>query len=462
MSVVTAIVRAPRKVFYGWWIVLAAAAMNVYGAGVWSYGFPLFFPKIIAEFGWTRAATAGAFAFSRVEGGLEGPIIGYLVDRFGPRILAMIGATIAGIGFMAMSSVNSLSVGGIEVSALVVFYLVFAVLIPVGYNTGFGHTAQPAIANWFIRKRSRAFAFWSLGAGASGITVAVLGWAIESFGWRQSAFMVGLGMFVIVIPLCLVLRHKPEQYGMLPDGEKPGEALAVTVGAGAGAAEQSAPVPAHVRGGATTKLLFGEYDFSVREALATPAFWFLLLGSAARSITMTAIVIHQVVYLEDVGFSFDVAKNTAATMVLFSLIGRFSFGWLGDFYEKRYVLMTTIGLQLLGIVILDRVNTLAQVLAYVAIYSIGYGGAIPVWTALRGEYFGRRYFATIGGVIQFLLMPATVTGPIFAGLVFDRTKSYHWAFMSFVVCLAFSVGFIFLAKRPKPPMREDAVQPLTY
>ena len=261
MSFVTAIGGAPKRVFYGWWIVLAAAAMNVYGAGVWSYGFPLFFPKIIAEFGWGRAATAGAFAFSRVEGGLEGPIIGYLVDRFGPRILAMIGATIAGIGFMAMSSVNSLSVGGIEVSALVVFYLVFAVLIPVGYNTGFGHTAQPAIANWFIRKRSRAFAFWSLGAGASGITVAVLGWAIESFGWRQSAFMVGLGMFVIVIPLCLVLRHKPEQYGMLPDGEKPGEALAVTVGAGAGAAEQSALVPAHVRGAAATKLLFGEYDF---------------------------------------------------------------------------------------------------------------------------------------------------------------------------------------------------------
>lgn len=453
-EVLRAVIRAPKKVFYGWWIVLAAATMNVYGAGVWFYGFPVFFPKILAEFGWSRALTAGAFSLSRVEGGLEAPIIGYLVDRYGPRRLAMVGATVAGIGFITMSQINSVSIGSFQISALIVFYMVFAGLISVGYNTGFSHAAQPAIANWFIKKRSRAFAFWSLGAGFSGATVATLGWLIETIGWRSSAFWVGIGMFVFILPLAMVLRRKPEDYGQYPDGIKPDDTQDVGVATAAVSAPSSNGAShdtLHDRPRSGAKIEFPEYDFTVRQALATSGFWFLLLGSATRSVAMTSVVIHQVAYLEDVGFSFDVAKNVAAGTVFFSLIGRFSFGWLGDYFDKRHILIVSIALQVLGLIILDGVKNMTQIWAYVAVYSIGYGGAIPVWTAMRGEYFGRKYFATIGGIIQFLLMPAAVLGPIFAGLIFDLTKSYHWAFVSFIFSLMLSMVFIYFARRPKPP-----------
>src|SRR3989304_6239257 len=154
MSIIRAIVGAPKKVFYGWWIVLAAAAMNTYGSGVWFYGFPVFFPRIVEEFKWSRAATAGAFSISRVEGGLEGPIVGYLVDRFGPRKLALCGAAVAGFGFFLMSRINSFSVGPLSVSALVAFYLLYGGILSVGYNTGFGSATLAPIANWFARRRA--------------------------------------------------------------------------------------------------------------------------------------------------------------------------------------------------------------------------------------------------------------------------------------------------------------------
>ena len=213
--------RKKPKIFYGWYIVLAAAAINVYGAGVWFYGFPIFYKVLIDEFGWARATGALVVSLSRVEGGLEAPIVGWFVDKFGPRAMAVIGAIIFGIGYLLMSLVSDFSVGPIQISALVVFILLYAGIMSIGYNTGFSHASMAAVNGWFIKKRSRAFAIFSLGAGASGITVFVLGLAMQNFGWRSAAIMAGIGIFIFVVPMSLLLRHKPEEYGYLPDGEDP-------------------------------------------------------------------------------------------------------------------------------------------------------------------------------------------------------------------------------------------------
>ncbi|MDP6494456.1 MAG: hypothetical protein QGI09_03340, partial [Dehalococcoidia bacterium] len=151
-------------IFYGWYVVAAAAAINVYGAGVWFYGFPIFFKVLLDEFGWSAAAGAAVISLSRLEGGLEGPIIGWAVDKFGPRKMAIIGAVIAGTGFLFMSQVTSLDIGPVHISAFIVFVLLYAGWMSIGYNTGFGHASQAAVNAWFIKKRSRAFAVFSLGA----------------------------------------------------------------------------------------------------------------------------------------------------------------------------------------------------------------------------------------------------------------------------------------------------------
>ena len=453
VGTVTGVRRRPR-IFYGWYIVAAAAAMMVYSSGVWFYGFPIFYKALLSEFGWSRATGAAVISLARLEGGLEGPIIGWLVDKFGPRTLAIIGAVIFGIGFILMSMVQGFSIGPIHFSALVVFIFLYAGVMSVGRNTGFGHAAMAAINAWFIKKRSRAFALYSLGAGGSGATVFVLAWAVNNFGWRPAAFLGGLGIFVICIPLALVLRHKPEQYGYLPDGDEPGEESVSTNGNQPLASQvvsEDRP-PREGRGGRSSeKVAWPEYDFSVKETIATLAFWMLILGFGARSISMTSIVVHEVAYLTDIGIPLTQAGAALGGMVFISMIGRFGFGVLGDYVDKRYLFIATYLMQAVGIFILDNVTGMATVWVFVVIYGIAYGGAIPLSFSIVGEYFGRKNYATIRGYMQFFLIPATLVGPIYAGLVFDITDSYHIAFMSFIVSLMAGIVFIYFARRPRLP-----------
>ena len=462
---VLAITKKRPKIFFGWYVVFAAAAINTYGAGVWFYGFPIFFKALLDEFAWTAAAGAAIISLSRLEGGVEGPIIGWLVDRYGPRRLAIIGAAIAGLGFMVMSRVASFSIGPIHVSAFVAFALLYAGWISIGYNTGFGHASMAAVNSWFIKKRSRAFAIFSLGAGASGFTVFLLGWVVDSYGWRTAAFLAGVGIFVIVVPLSLLLRHKPEQYGYLPDGEDPNakdtapleDNLAYVDGV-----PQSVTRTDGARGPSSAKVQWAEYDFSIKESLLTFAFWMLVVGSAARAVAMTSIVVHEVIYLTDVrDIPLIQASAALGAMVAVSLAGRLGFGLLGDFVDKRYVLIVTYLLQALGIYILSGVTSMSQVWLFVVVYGIAYGGAIPVFMAIVGEYFGRRYYATIRGFLQLFLVPATVVGPIYAGWIYDTTDSYQTAFTSFIIVLLVGTAFVFLARRPRPPVATAPEEALT-
>ena len=442
--------RRRRGLFHGWYVVAAAAGINVYGAGVWFYGFPIFFKVLLDEFGWTAAAGAAVISLSRLEGGLEGPIIGWAVDKFGPRRMAIIGAVIAGTGFFLMSAVAPVSFGPINLSAFVVFVLLYAGWMSIGYNTGFGHASQAAVNAWFVRKRSRAFAVFSLGAGGSGLTVFALGWIVNDFGWRTAALLAGVGIFVIVIPLSMMLRHKPEQYGYLPDGDEPalpGETQPQVAEAaetdGAGNGRQAL---------ASVKSWAADQDFSVRQALISVAFWMLVLGTTARAVAMTSVVIHEVNYLTNVrAIPLVQAGAALGAMVTVSLVGRLGFGVLGDYVEKRYVLIVCTLLQALGIFILANASNLLLVWLFVVVYGIAYGGAIPVFMAIVGEYFGRKNFAAIRGWMQLFHIPATVLGPIYAGWIYDTTDSYQIAFMSFMVALILGTAFLFIARRPPRP-----------
>ena len=236
--------------------------------------------------------------------------------------MAVIGAVITGFGFMAMSSVASFQVGPVHISALVAFGLLYAGWMSIGYNTGFGHASMASVNAWFIRRRSRAFSIFSLGAGGSGLTVFALGYMVNAYGWRATAFLAGIGIFAIIIPLSMLLRHKPEQYGYLPDGDDPHEA---TLNASTAATGQ-------VRRG-SMKVEWSEYDFSVKEALSTRAFWMLIMGTGARSFAMTSVVVHLIVYLTAVrDIPLVEASGALGLMVTISLIG----AWVSGCWETTW------------------------------------------------------------------------------------------------------------------------------
>ncbi|MBI2908303.1 MAG: MFS transporter [Chloroflexi bacterium] len=417
--------KSTGRIFYGWWVLLAGIGINTFGAGAYQHGFGVFFKPIVEEFGWTRAATSAAFSMSSLEGGLEGPVIGPLIDKFGPRKVMIVGITLLSLGLVALSQVNS----------LLTFYAVYVLLIAIGFNTGFHWAAQVAVANWFIRKRGAAFGLLGSAQGLGGSVMApTLAWMVVQLGWRGSVIALGLILFLFCIPLALLVKHKPEEDGCLPDGDSP----VVTVGTG------STP----------TKVTSGTEDayFTLMEALRTRVWWQFALGFTLRSLATGAVLVHQIPLLTDLGFDPQVAANSVGLLALMSMPGKIVLGFLADRFSKRYLLCTAYILQAAAIVLLLRAQTTEELFLFAFLYGIGWGAG-PVMTSIRGEYFGRRYFGTISGCNQAIVMLGHVVGPVFAGWAFDVTRSYDAALIIFVGTLLAGAAILFFARQPEPPKR---------
>lgn len=424
-----------RTVFYGWWVVLAGTLLYGLGVGSIFYGFNTFFVPMVSEFGWSRAITSGAFSMSRFEGGLSGPLVGWLIDRFGVRKLALIGVTLAGAGFIALTLVSQ------DVWTL---YVIFGLLISVGFDTGFARACTAAAAKWFIRKRSRAISFITIGGGVGGAAIVpLLGWLIAHYGWRTAAVVVGIMIVALGIPMAYFLRNNPEERGLQPDGV-----------AGPAKDEEGAN-GAQVRPGSEDASSSGvrDVDFTVRQALKTKAYWTYVGVMVLRASILSSMVIHQMPHLVDMGIDFQLAASILGTMVLMSIPGRFTFGWLGDKWDKRGLLLTASLLQAAGILIFIHATTVWMVYLFVVVFGVGYGGAIPLAHALRADLFGRRIFATLAGITMTMTMVSTVTAPILLGYLYDVTQSYTVGFYVLAgVILVAGFGFL-LIKYPQLPGR---------
>jgi len=431
--------RRREEGFFGWWILSIASIINGYGAGVNFYGFSVFFNPMREEFGWSRAATAGVFSLSRLEGAPLGPIIGWLIDKVGSRSMMVVGLAITGAGFMSMYFIQSLWM----------FYLIYGVFIATGFSMGFFQAPQAMVANWFLRRRSRALAYLAIGAGIGGaVMVPVMGQFMGVVGWRWTAVSVGALMWVGGIPLALTVRHTPEEMGQVPDGPQ------------AVSAPRAKDNPSSATTAARAEDVdFEEVSFTVGQAVRTSSFWMLLLAMAFRSSILSSIVVHQIAHLEDIGIARHTAESALGFMILLSIPGRALFGWMGDRFRKQYLLAVSSVLQGIGIFILANATGLAYVWPFLLIYGLGYGGAIPLTQALRADLFGRKAFATIGGIIMPATTVGAVLGPIFAGYMYDVTGSYRIAFYTFVVLILLSGLTFLLVRPPKPPVAKAAYAP---
>ncbi|MFC1885752.1 MFS transporter, partial [Thermodesulfobacteriota bacterium] len=190
-----------KKIFYGWWIVYASTILSFFAGGAFLYGFTTFFNPIRSAFGWSAAVTSIAFMLQRLELGIMGPIAGILVDRVGPRKLMIFGWIMIGLGYCSMSRINSLW-----------SFYVTSLMIATGMSFGEYLVVNTTIAQWFTRLRSRALTVVFAGFGACGVIAPFLAMSINRYGWRDSLTIVGITMWIIGIPLCMVMRHKPSQY----------------------------------------------------------------------------------------------------------------------------------------------------------------------------------------------------------------------------------------------------------
>ena len=411
------------KIFYGWWIIIASSIVTTYNGGVLYYGFTAFFNPILNEFGWSRAATSLAFSLQRLEGGIAAPIVGYLIDRLGPRKMSLFAVTVFGTGFILLSKVNS----------LLGFYIAF-IIISIGHSSGFYSVGATVVANWFVRKRGKAMGLVTGGVGLAGTLVPVLVWLIDTYGWRKSLVVAGVGMWVIGIPLSCVFRNRPEDYGMLPDGDVVQDKKRV----------DKTISPSNREPETTTT----ESEFTALEAIKTRSFWMLAVGLSISFLAMSAVFVHIMPFLESIGISRDRAGYVVTFTIFLSVLGRIGLGWLSDHMDKRYVFCIALGLQAVGLLFFANIRNFWHILFFLITFSPGYGAPIPLRPAIQGEYFGRKQFGTSQGLLLSISTVSSMIGPPFAGWVCDVTGSYRLAFL--ILAAIPAVGILLFLMTPPP------------
>lgn len=419
------ITRFTGKVFYGWWVVLASTIICMFGYGVGLYTFGVFFKPMAAELGWSRALISIAPALRRIEGGFSSPFVGWATDKFGPRPVIFIGVLTMGLGLCLMYFVNS----------AVSFFLIYGVMVAFGMNLALYLPNQTAAAMWFKRRVSRAMSILTSGAAFGGAICAPLAaYLITGFGWRKSFLALGIIFMVIGLPLSLVIRRRPEDMGLRPDGdppedEYPDEADSDTVRPATQALEDD--------------------DYTLMEALNSRVFWILALSFFLQGMAHPTITVHTVNALTDSGIPFFEASFAFGFMILISVVGRLSFGWMGDFIKKRHLMIAAYFLQGVGILVLMNAQTITDAYLFTILYGIGFGGGVPLRPAIRAEYFGRKAFGKIGGFMSPVVMVGGISGPILAGYIFDRFGSYNGIFITIVVLQVLASVAMFFARPEK-------------
>ncbi len=413
--------------FYGWWVVFGSAGIIFLTGGTFFYGFGMLITPMTEEFGWSRASIAGAFSLRTELGGVWAPVVGYLVDRVGPRRLLLTGVFLVGTGFILLS----------RIQAVWQLYAV-AALIAIGIGATAGPVAMAAVAYWFHKKRGRALALMTVGGGSSGVMVVVLAALIAAFDWRTALIITGFTQWVVCIPLALIVRNRPQDLGLLPDGEP-----VLPVGQQAAADERQAASADEVAACQDEGLTMGQ-------ALGNRSFWLVASGMGLIGLGSVAVIAHQVAFLEEeMDFPPLVASLAQMAVPIVSLAGRLGFGWLADYVDKRKVLAIAYLFIAVGIVLMATVQSAWQVPLYLMIFAPGWGGSISVRPALQAEYFGLRAFGGIQGLMYFVAGVGSFTGPIFAGVIYDVTDSYRLAFLIVGLVVLVAVPAVLAAGRPR-------------
>jgi MFS transporter, OFA family, oxalate/formate antiporter len=412
-----------RRVFYGWWIVLACFLISLYVGGVTFFGMTAFFQPISQELGWSYTQISLASSLRGLEMGIFAPLVGILVDRFGSRSLMLLGTITLGMGLIVLSWTQS----------LLAFYGAF-LLIGFGAGGCASVVTTTAVAQWFRRNVGIAMGVMASGFGAGGLIVPLIVELINRYGWRSTLTILAVGMWCLGTPLSLVMRERPEKYGYLPDGDAPG-----TPAPDSKTGLRSADTP----------------EFSVREALRNRAFLFVNLSEAIRLLCVTAVVLHVMPYLENAGFSRAVAGMVAASLPVVSILGRVGLGRLGDRFEKRHVLAGCFLIMSMGLVAFCLVELKVLLLVFLLLFCPGFGGGMVLRGAILREHFGRESFGKLMGLVMGSASLGGIIGPTLAGWTFDTLGSYRpiW----FALCGLAVLGAL-TALRIRPPALDPAAR----
>jgi MFS family permease len=407
--------------FYGW--IIVAVAFVTMGVGVNARtAFSLLFPPILDEFGWDRGATAGAFSFGFLVSAALSPSLGRLMDRRGPRVVMEMG-----VGLMA---------AGLLLAPLVRepwhLYATLGVLVGGG-SVCFSYTGQALfLPNWFVRRRGLAMSLAFSGVGVGSIILLPwLGALIGDAGWRTACWTLGLIVLGVLAPLNLLLRRRPEDLGLAPDGDR--------VAAGAASARWSANV---------VDQAWVAVDWTLGRAVRTARFWWIAVGYLCGLFCWYAVQVHQTKYLVEIGFSAPDAAWALGAVSLAGVPGQIALGHLSDRIGREWVwTVGSLGFTLCYVALLLLRQTPTLPLLYLMILSqglLGYG-LTSVVGAIPAEIFEGRHYGSIFGSLMLAAIAGGAIGPWITGALYDVTGSYTLAFWIAIGASVLSALAIWLA-----------------
>jgi MFS family permease len=381
--------------FYGWRMVAAACALRVLGAGLHSFGFTVFFLPLTQDLNLNRTSTSLAFSLARAEGAIEGPIVGHLLNRYGPKPIMLAAVLLMGTGYLLLSQVDS----------YVSFLIVYLAVISLAHAGGFMHAPMVLINTWFIRHRARAITVSSAAFGLGGVLIApILSVIVQAWGWRWGAAIAGVLFLVVGIPLSLTIRRSPESMGLLPDGDRP-------VGSGSGK-------------DGTVKKINSEVEVTLAEALRSFAFWGSVLAAGIRNGSYHAIAVHFVPLMVWKGLSQSQAALLLSVYAFLGMALTLILGWFADKANKPR-LTAVILFAAAGAMFLPIVGNSLWSLCLFTIFFAAVETTFPLGWAVVGDLFGRKHYAQIRGYMTLFYTWGGVIGPVVAGAIFDRWNTYE-------------------------------------
>ncbi len=392
------------RIFYGW--VIVAITFVTMGIGVNARtAFSLFFTSIVDEFRWERGVTAGAFSFGFVVSAAFSPLIGRMMDRYGPRVVMEFGVLMMAAGLLLAPLTTQPWH----------LYLTMGLMVGGG-SICLSYTGQSLyLPNWFIRRRGLAMGIAFAGVGIGSITL--LPWAgylIEQSGWRFASAALGVLMLVTLVPINLMVRQRPEQMGLLPDGDSNGAA-------GPGDRLSMAVVDPD----------WAAVNWTLGRALRTARFWWLSLGFFCGLYSWYAVQVHQTKYLVETGFSANLAVWALGMVSLLGIPGQIVLGHLSDRVGREWIwTISGVGFAICFAALIALEHFPSVLLVYVMVLAqglLGYGST-SVMAAVVVEIFEGRHYGVIFGTVMLAGLAGGAVGPWLTGVLYDWYGSYTAAF----------------------------------
>lgn len=414
-----------RVPFYYGWLIVAVVFVSM-GIGVNARtAFSLLFPPILEEFRWDRAVTAGAFSFGFLVSAVMSPLLGRMMDRVGPRAVMELGVALMATGLLLAPLTTQPWH----------LYATLGVLVGGG-SVCLGYSGQSLfLPNWFVRRRGLATGIAFAGVGVGSITLLPAAQlVIEGAGWRTACWAMGLLVLVVLAPINLLLRKRPQDMGLQPDGD-------ATPAAGA------LPPPSNV-----VDQGWAAVEWTLGRAVRTARFWWIALGYFCALYAWYAVQVHQTKYLIEIGFSSSVAAWALGLVSLLGIPGQIVLGHVSDRIGREWVwTFGALGFAVcyLALLLLQAFPTPALLYLMIAAQgALGYG-LTSVFAAIVVEIFQGKHYGTIFGTLMLAAIGGGAMGPWATGALFDAYGNYTLAFWIGAALSLFSVLAIWLASPRK-------------